>query len=159
MSIAVERALYEIAERHGGKLTPGLVVDAAKSKDSPLHPFFTWDVKKAAAERLLDQARSLIRSVTVEITTTQFSMRAPVYVRDPEAPGNVQGYTSLSRLRTDEDLAREVITSEFARASAILTRAKAIAAALSLEGEIESVRSQLDELSTRARTVEYHAEA
>ena len=139
---AVRAALAEIAERNGGRLTPDAVVKEARKPASPLHGYFTWDVKEAAAERWLDQARQLIRSVRVEVTTTQFSMRAPEYLRDPAA-GREQGYISIRRLATDEDMAREAIVAEFSNAAAALSRAKAVAAALGLADQIEEVRSRV----------------
>lgn len=54
------RGLYE---RHG-ELTATLVVDEARPKTAPLHPFFEWDDKVAAAEHRLEQARAMIRRVT-----------------------------------------------------------------------------------------------
>lgn len=153
MSNVVAEVLRAIADRNGGRLTPELVVEAAKSKDSPLHTHFTWDVKKAAHERWIDQARTLIRSVKVEITTTQFTVRAPAYVRDPAAAADEQGYASLGRLRTDEDLAREAVVYEFSRASAALARAKAVAAALDLSDAIEEVQTRVIQLSERAQQV------
>lgn len=143
-------ALRAIADRHAGKLTPDLVIEAARNKASPLHGCFTWDVKQAAQERWVAQARDLIRSVRVEVTTTQFSVRAPAFIRDPSMAGNEQGYTSLDRLRTDEDLAREAVIAEFQRASAALDRARVVATALGLSSEIEEVRERVVHLSERA---------
>lgn len=151
MSPAVTKALRDIADAHNGRLTPELVVEAAKSKTSPLHEHFTWDVKKAASERWIEQARSLIRSVKVEVSTTQFTVKAPAYIRDPVAAGDVQGYVSLARLRTDEDVARDAVISEFARASAALSRAKAVALALNIEHEIEDLRGRVAELTERVQ--------
>lgn len=147
---AVADAIRAIADRNGGRITPDMVVDAARSPASPLHEHFTWDVREAAEERWRDQARALIRAVRVEVTTTEFAVRAPIFVRDPAAPETVQGYVSLGRLRTDEDLAREAVVAEFARAAAALTRAKAIAAALGLADEIEEVRERVLRISERA---------
>lgn len=158
-SPAVEAAIRAIADRNAGRLTPEMVVQAARDKESPLHPFFTWDVKKAAQERLIDQARHLIRSVKVEVTTTQFSVRAPAYLRDPQAGGASQGYASLARLRNDEDMARDAVVNEFSRASSALSRAKAVAAALGLSDEIEEVRGAIVRLSERAQQTEHMASA
>lgn len=153
MTRQIEAAIRAIADRHDGRLTPDLVVEAARDKASPLHACFTWDVQEAAQECWRSQARALIRSVRVEVTTTQFTVQAPAYVRDPSALGNTQGYASLGRLRTDEDMAREACLSEFSRAAAALTRARAIAAALGMSGEVEDVRERIAMLSERARQV------
>ena len=52
-----------------GSLTAETVVKAAKSKRSPLHRFFEWDDSAAAKAHRKDQARHLIRSVTIKWDT------------------------------------------------------------------------------------------
>lgn len=42
--------LERLADEHGDRLTEQIVVDAARSPDSPLHSFFEWDDAKAAAK-------------------------------------------------------------------------------------------------------------
>ena len=145
----VEAALQELAKKHRGRLTPELVVDAAKDKSSPLHGYFDWNVKEAAYKHWLYQARKLIMSVRVEVTTTQFRVKAPAYVRDPSIPGGTQGFASLARLRSDDDLARDAVVMEFSRAAAALARAKAVAVALGLADEIEELRGRVLALAER----------
>lgn len=48
-----------------GAITAPAVIDAAKPKDAPLHPAFTWDNRTAAHQWRLHEARHLIRSVQV----------------------------------------------------------------------------------------------
>jgi hypothetical protein len=148
-------ALYALADRNGGRLTPDIVVAAARSNDSPLHAYFAsrdcWDTKKAADHWAVAVARDLIRSVKVEVTTTDFTVKAPAFVRDPSA-GDAQGYASLSRLRSDTDLAREAVVAEFARVSAALARAQAVAAALNLTDEIGELRSRMSAFADRVES-------
>jgi len=47
------------------RLTPGNVVREARRKTSPLHGWFEWDNTAAARMYRLEQARELIRSVSV----------------------------------------------------------------------------------------------
>ena len=63
-------AIREIAEHHG-HVTPQLVVDAAKAKDSPLHNNFEWNNGKAGAEFRLIQAAHLIRKIKVTIEASE----------------------------------------------------------------------------------------
>jgi hypothetical protein len=56
--------LATIYEQHG-KLTPSLVVDAARPKSSPLHSRFEWDNRVAGEKYREVQAGELIRSVKV----------------------------------------------------------------------------------------------
>src|SRR4249919_3354546 len=73
---AIKTRLAEIEDDHGGRLTPDAVVKDARSKSSPLHAHFTWDVKEAAAAHWLTQARELITSVRVVIKTDTTSIRS-----------------------------------------------------------------------------------
>ena len=139
----IEDALGAIAKRHQGRLTPDLVVAAARDKTSPLHAHFTWDIRKAAKERWLDQARALIKLVRVEITTTEHSYHIPKYIRDPEMPSDKQGYVSFERLQTDDELARQAVINEFARAGAALKRAQDIAHALAIKPAIDDLLERL----------------
>ena len=52
-------ALIALAELHQGRITPEMVVDAARDPNSPLHSAFTWDDAQAAHEHRLAQARVL----------------------------------------------------------------------------------------------------
>lgn len=141
---AAQRALQALADRYQGLLTPELVVEAARDPTSELHGFFTWDDAEAAIQHRLAEARSLIRSVKVEVRLDRVTVQAPFFVRDPATPAKVQGYASLGRLKTDTDLAREAVLAEFARASSALQRARALAAALDLAEEVTTLADRLD---------------
>lgn len=52
-------------------ITPADVVKEAKKKSSPMHSFFEWDVKKAATQRWLEQARDIIQAVKVKYVDWQ----------------------------------------------------------------------------------------
>jgi hypothetical protein len=138
-----EAELQAIAAANGGRLTAEMVVQAARDEESPLHDFFTWDDAAAAAEHRIAQARALIRSVRVVFRTETVTVRAPYFIRDPEMPPSEQGYVSLPQLRTDEDAARAAIVTEFARAASALQRARSIAVALGLEGEVMELADRL----------------
>ena len=153
MDTKIVDTLNELARKGGGVLTPDVVVAEAKKKSSPLHHYFEsrgcWDAKTAQAAWCVSVARELIRSVRVEVTNTIFSVKAPAFVRDPsQAPR--QGYASLSRLRSDKDLAHEVLVREFSMASAALARAQAVAAALDMSDEIEDIKSRINAMAERA---------
>jgi hypothetical protein len=136
-----------------GRLTPDRVVEDAKREDSPLHPYFEWDLQKAASEHWRDQARELIRTVQVKVIINDYSIKAPYYVPDPSrASGREQGYTSIEMLRQDPNMAKQSLLSECERAAGGLRRARIIAASLGLEEHIDAilahitgVRQRLDE--------------
>jgi hypothetical protein len=135
---AVHRALARLEKQ--GRLTPQEVVDAARNPKSPLHSYFTWNVREAAAMQWLEQARELIRSVKMEVVTTEFRVRFPKYVHDPASDPN-QGYVSIAKLRTERDLARELVQREFTNAGAALARAKHLATALGLADQISELEA------------------
>lgn len=147
---AVKVRLEEIAEQHAGRLTPEAVVADARNPKSPLHEHFEWDTKKAAAQHWLDTARQLIRSVRVLVRTDDKVISTVAYVRDPSMESNEQGYRSLASLRTDRELARETVVSEFGRAAGVLRRAKEIAKALDMENDVEEIIEMVDAASDKA---------
>lgn len=134
---AIRQRLDGIAKANRGVLTPELVIADAKKKDSPLHGQFEWDVKQAAYQHWLDQARALIRAVRVVVTEERIS--APAWVRDPNAEHDAQGYVSTVSLRSDADSARVVVVAEFARAAAAIRRAREVAKALDLEAVMDDL--------------------
>lgn len=126
----IKAALEQIAAANGGTLRPADVVNAARDPAHPLHERFQWDDAKAAEAHRLDQARSLIKSVKVEITTTTRRIRAVAYVHDPALPRGEAGYTHVARVRSQEELAREHVAAEVTRLASTMerTRDQAIAA-------------------------------
>jgi hypothetical protein len=71
--------LERIRTENDGKLQPPDVVQAARPKDSPLHPAFEWKDSIAANQYRLWQARNLIKSVRVVIDEEEGDTR-PAYV-------------------------------------------------------------------------------
>jgi len=148
---AIRDALYALADVNGGRLTPEAVLEAAKNDGHPAHHCFTWDDSEAAHLQRLHEARRLIRSVKVEITTEHITIRAPIFVRDPQLDATVQGYATLGRLKSDSDMARDAVVAEFKRANSHLNRAQSVAIALGMTDEIDQLRRGVDELITRAQ--------
>ncbi len=155
MSIIKDRELVaqKLAEISGkyGRLTPDIVVMEAKDPDSILHNLFEWDDAEAGHQHRLFQARQIITSVRVVITTEDRKISTVYYVRDPEADPKEQGYVSIDKLKTDKDLARESIVMEFSRATSYLHRAKNHAEALGLSDDIDELIIDIDELKQKVR--------
>lgn len=151
---AIQAILAKLADENGGRLTPDAVVAHAQRKDSPLHELFEWDTKKAAHAWRLEQARELIRSVRVVITTERTTISTVAYIRDPDAAPGDQGYVETVRLAHDADRARAALVEEFGRAASALRRAREIAVAFEMENEIEAVAESVDTMRTKveART-------
>ena len=64
-------------------------------------------------------------------------MRCVAYVRDPQVPAKQQGYVDVQSVRTDKSIARDVLTTEFARAGQALARARELARVFELQDEVE----------------------
>jgi hypothetical protein len=149
VNILVQQRIQAIADLHDGRITPELVVDAARDPDSPLHEFFTWDNDEAAEKHRLNEARSLIRSIRVDVKISNMVISAPYYIRDPEAKRDEQGYLTAPVLRKSEDLAREAVVAAFQRASRVLSGARDVAAALGMSNEIDDMVDRILSLSAR----------
>lgn len=80
----VGRLFKKIAKMNKG-LTPALVVEHAKPKNSLLHGYFTWDDKLAGHNWRLTQARYLIRQLVV------------VKVVDGDRPEPVRAFLSVKK--------------------------------------------------------------
>jgi hypothetical protein len=145
---AARDRLAELEEQHG-KLTANLVVADAEKRDSPLHNYFEWDTRKAAQRYRLMQARALIRSVRINVRTEKTVVSTVAYIRDPAAGPREQGYLSVAKVRTDKDVARDALVDEFSRAAAILRRAREIAVAFDMAGEVDTVVTEVETLRTR----------
>lgn len=82
------------------KLDPVSVVEAARSKKSPLHGAFCWDDTEAANLHRIWQARQLIRSISVVREDTK--EKEPVYVSVTVA--KKKEYQPLIQVATTETL-------------------------------------------------------
>lgn len=127
-----------------GRITPKAVVDRARPPDSPLHPLFEWDDSIAGDLHRQNQARTLIRTVKVDLQVNHTIIRSVAYLRDPEMPPKVQGYRAVQALRSDIGNAGEAVLYEFRRAESNLRRARDAAYALGfaplIEGLIDDMR-------------------
>ena len=86
---AATKAVVALAEKHGGTITPEIVLEEAKRKKSALHGFFCWDNTAAAEQYRRIQAAALIRRVKVTITggeNQSVRVRAFVNVVEPHPP-------------------------------------------------------------------------
>jgi hypothetical protein len=146
MSVATE--LLEL-ERNNGQLIPADVVEAARDPESPLHSHFNWDDSDAAEKFRLMQARTLIRTVRLEITIRDVPLSVVGYVRDPDADTKTAGYRNVAKLRTEEDSARATIIDEMKRVSNAVRRAKGLAAVLGVVEDIEAIEALARGVSDR----------
>jgi hypothetical protein len=146
---AIRQEMARLYQKHG-TLTPQAVVQAAQNAKSPMHDCFEWDDKVAGQAFREDQARALIRSVRVEVTTDTVTLSAVAYVRDPNAPHEEQGYVSLEALRDNKRDGKAVLVYECDRVLAMLERVRQIAFALGLSDYAEKALAGVVELRHKA---------
>lgn len=78
-------ALQDLLRKHDGRLTPGIVVKAARSKRSQLHLCFDWDDAVAADKWRLTQARSLLCCLEERCADDEFRPLV-VHTADDDGP-------------------------------------------------------------------------
>lgn len=123
------------------QLTPNKVVEIAKDPESPLHGHFCWDDNEAAHQYRLEQARSLIRVVRIEIIRENVTILVPRWVRDPQKNGDEQGYTGLLALQRKPKQSEAALLYELRRAMSFLQRAIDIGQALGSKTYAAEMRS------------------
>ena len=97
----------EHLRRRYKRVLPEAVVAAARSMRSPLHAAFEWDDDTAAERYRLDQARYILRQITVRVVREDNvvrSVRAFWFV-----DGDEKGYTSLRVVMRSEPLRKQVL--------------------------------------------------
>ena len=130
-----------------GRISPRQLVDAAAKLTHPLHDRFEWDNGKAGDAYRLEQARRLIRSVQVVITTEEREYSCVGYVHDPES--EEQGYISVERIKRDPATAREMLSQELARAVGVMKRAEQLAEVVGLADEVRPTLKRLEKVRAR----------
>jgi len=134
---------YLIALERSGKITAQDILADAKVLTSPLHDLYDWNVEAAAEAHWLDRTREIVRLVRYVVHTETHTVKLPRYVRDPDVPRNVQGYTTLETLRVDPRLARRALIAEFERVTSALRRGREIAIGLDLETDIDDILARV----------------
>lgn len=105
--MSVTEELDRLAKEHG-HLTPELVVDEARTPQSPLHQHFDWDDSVAAERWRREQARHLIIQCRVTVTTPrngEVTLRRYTALPVNESPTRPHRYVRTEdAMRTDRDL-------------------------------------------------------
>lgn len=133
-------------EDNEGRITPERLVESATPEDDPAHDLFEWDDAKAGQQHRLAQARQYLKKVEFirHIGTTE--VKTVKYVRDPDRQPREQGYRALDKIQTDEDAAHAMLADEFARARAVLTRARKLAQVIGMESEVARLQGEVTRL-------------
>lgn len=123
-----------------GRVTPPDVVKDAQRKNSPLHPYFTWDDSAAAEQYRLGEARRLIASIEVVKIDNGTPVRAFHSVRvatmNEDEPD--RGYVTLDRASREMELRQQIVRRLYAQARSLMREAKAFEA---FAGVIEAIEA------------------
>lgn len=141
--------INRLSKESGGRITPEALVAAASDAESPLHAYFEWDDTEAAKRYRVIQARTMLRACNVIVTINERKVPVPMYVRDPGLDQHTQGYVETARIRTDSDVAREALISEFSRAASLISRARRLAAYFDLGKEFDDLEMQITGIRDR----------
>lgn len=101
------------------------VVEAAKSKSSPLHSYFDWDPRRAMASYLQQQAEGLIGRYTTVIPTEdgrKIRTRAHVSLSIDRQSGG--GYRSIIEVLSSKELKEQLLADAFNDLAAFKERYK-----------------------------------
>jgi len=102
-------------EKKQGIVKPEDLVEEARDKNSPIHNLFEWNDKKGAYEYRLQQGRSIINHIEIEVRSVPSSpTQIDIVIHQQRAFHNVvsegeRGYVSTVNVVREEDLARQVL--------------------------------------------------
>jgi hypothetical protein len=144
--MSIESELRALEDRNG-RIQPQRVVDAARPRNHPLHPYFEWDNKVAGENWRLAQARALIRTVRFEVIINETPLMTVRYLRDPDRDAKDAGYRSIVQIRNEEETARAAVVAEMSHVAAAVRRAKLVAASLGLTAKIAAIGELADEIT------------
>lgn len=105
---------FEEIRQNSGKLTPELVVDYARPKESVLHNDFEWRDEVAAEKYRQGQARQMIGAIRITSEDTQEPVRAYVNVTvvAPDEPP-VRSYMPMKEVLEHPDLHSQMMADAF----------------------------------------------
>lgn len=152
----LRRELKKLSDRHG-RITPEIVVEAARDPKSPLHREFDWNDVTAANAARMDRARQLITTVTVLVIRKKERISSVYYVRDPRKGPREQGYVSLSAPDLRRNDATDIMMSELDRCEAAIDRARGVVSVL--DGRFPGLREDLEGLLDEVVRVRSRMEA
>ena len=95
-----------------GYITPEMVVDDARRASSPLHRYFTWSDEEAAAKWRIEQAKYLIRHITITVTRKDAPLVRHFFSVTPAQGSGIAAtkvYVTSDAVMTSKDKRHEVV--------------------------------------------------
>ena len=112
--------------------------------------------KRAAHSQRLDRARELLSYVTVVVVEKPVRISSVLYVRDPRAQADQQGYVALTSRDIARNDAEEILLAEFARIIGNINRARGVALLLDqrFPGIVDELERLLEQVTTTRERIE-----
>lgn len=100
-------------EKNNGKLKPKEVVDDARNKKSPIHPFFEWDDTIAGEKFRKVQARHLMGNIitVVVINNKEEEVKANYSIVFENKDEDKRAYFPLETVMTNDEYRKEIVKS------------------------------------------------
>lgn len=105
---AAGEAIERLTKRHNGVLEASDIVEAARPETSPLHDHFQWDDAAAAELYREDQARELVRSLTIDVSRSNLEAR-PIRAFVNVETGGERGYVPTVTAMSSAELRLQVL--------------------------------------------------
>jgi len=132
-----------------GFVTPEIVVDDAKHSNSPLHDYFDWSDKKAAEKWRIEQAKYLIRVISVSIIDSSRPEARYFYSIKPTQEMHTdakQVYVTLDAIVSDKEKRDQVIAYAWRELNGWMDRYKQYSEFSTLIGDIKKHSAEFDKL-------------
>ena len=92
-----------------GDLKPEYVVTESEDSNSLLHNYFEWDDTVAANKFRKEQAKLLIRSITVEVVTQNINCNVRAFVNVVESGKDYRNYVPIDLVLKDTDAYNDLL--------------------------------------------------
>lgn len=143
----IRDAIAATADENGVVTSRG-VFEAARSENNILHGEFEWDGDRAVEALGLQRAAELIRTVRIKIVVDSRKIVAPYYVNNPRDDKTGE-YLPVATVRDSEPMKHGVLLAEISRIESAIRRGMAIAGALEIEREFETMMQSVDAIRQR----------
>jgi len=142
--------LERIRDKYG-KIETEVVIDEARSEDSPIHKHFVWDDKQASQLYRKDQARHLINAVRVVSENGDVSP-VPVFVNVREESGNY--YQNVNVVVQTPDLWKQVLNEVTTKLMSYEDRLSALMSMEQDKQRVQGTKRVIKSLSQARQEVE-----
>lgn len=88
---------------------PKTIVDAARSRTSPMHKEFDWNNKRAAEKHRIEHARKLVGALQIVVVETIHNAATSTRAYLSVVEQKQRGYVDQDRIVTDSDLRAQMI--------------------------------------------------